>query len=44
MSPILATAVQCLRDEAQALLDLIPSIGSEFQLAVELILQAVGRL
>ena len=44
MSPILATAVQCLRDEAQALLDLIPSIGSEFQLAVELILQCRGKV
>ena len=44
MSPIIATAVQCLRDEAQALLDLIPSIGSEFQLAVELILQCRGKV
>lgn len=44
MSRIIDTAIQCLRDEAQALIDLIPSIGTEFERAVELILQCHGKV
>ena len=44
MSRIIDTAIQCLRDEAQALIDLIPTIGTEFERAVELILQCRGKV
>ena len=37
-------AIQCIRDEAQALLDLIPNISEEFDRAVELILQCQGKV
>ena len=37
-------AIQCLKDEAQAILDLIPSIGREFDDAVELIFRCHGKV
>lgn len=37
-------AIQCIKDEAQALLDLIPKIDEEFDKAVELILQCKGKV
>lgn len=37
-------AIQCLRDEAQALLDLIPGIGDNFDRAVEIILTCKGKV
>lgn len=38
------TAIKCLRDEAQALLDLIPNIDSEFDKTVGIILNCKGKL
>lgn len=37
-------AIKCLRDEAAALLELIPHIGEEFDRAVQLILDCHGKL
>ncbi len=36
--------IQCIKDEAQALLDLIPNIDPHFDQAVDLILQCKGKL
>lgn len=44
MSQIIDTAIQCLRDEAKGLLDLIPTIGEEFERSVQLILQCQGKV
>ncbi len=44
MSEIINTGVQCLRDEAQAILDLIPRIGEEFEQAVNLIKDCKGKV
>ena len=44
MSLYTETAVQCLRDEAQALLALVPKIGADFERAVELVLHCKGKL
>lgn len=44
MSKLIDTAVQCLRDEAEALLALIPTIGADFERAVQLILNSPGKL
>lgn len=41
---ILSTGIQCLTDEAQAILDLIPRMGEEFTQAVELILRCRGKV
>lgn len=41
---ILTTGIQCLTDEAQAILDLVPRMGEEFVQAVELILQCQGKV
>lgn len=41
---ILATGIQCLTDEAQAILDLVPRMGEEFVQAVELIHQCQGKV
>lgn len=41
---ILLTGIQCLTDEAQAILDLIPRMGEEFTQAVELILRCRGKV
>ena len=37
-------AIQCLKDEAQAILDLIPNIDQEFDDAVELIFRCHGKV
>ena len=37
-------AIQCLKDEAQAILDLIPNIDKEFDDAVELIVRCHGKV
>ena len=37
-------AIQCLKDEAQAILDLIPNIDKEFDDAVELIFRCHGKV
>ena len=38
------TAIKCLRDEAQALLDLIPRLDNNFDRAVQIILNCRGKL
>jgi len=37
-------AIQCLKDEAQAVLDLIPQMDEQFDRAVELIMQCRGKV
>ena len=37
-------AIQCIKDEAQALLDLIPKMDEQFDQAVELIMQCHGKV
>lgn len=44
MSKWTDTAIKCLRDEAQALLDLIPYIDGHFDRAIEIILACRGKL
>lgn len=44
MSKIIETAVQCLRDEADALLALVPKIDHAFEQAVQLILDCQGKV
>ncbi len=44
MSEILETGIHCLTDEAQAILDLIPRMGEEFEKSVELILNCKGKV
>jgi len=44
MSKIIETGKQCLIDESQAILDLIPRIGEEFEQAVRMILDCRGKV
>ncbi len=44
MSEIIETGIQCLRDESQAILDLIPRMGEEFEQAVRLIRDCRGKV
>lgn len=44
MSKWTETAVKCLRDEAEALLGLIPHIDQDFDRAIEIILNCKGKL
>ena len=44
MSEIIDTGIQCLTDEAQAILDLIPRMGTEFEQSVDLILNCRGKV
>lgn len=44
MSQYTETAIKCLRDEAEALLGLIPLINEDFDRAVEMILACKGKL
>ncbi len=44
MSQYTETAIKCLRDEAQALLELIPHIDSDFDRTVDIILHCKGKL
>ncbi len=37
-------AIQCIKDEAQAVLDLIPKMNEEFDRAVELMMQCQGKV
>ena len=37
-------AIQCIKDEAQAVLDLIPKLDEDFDRAVELIMQCKGKV
>jgi arabinose-5-phosphate isomerase len=39
-----STAIKCIQDEAQALLDLIPEIDDNLNKAVEIILQCTGKV
>ncbi len=43
MSLITDIGVKCLRDEANALLGIIPSVGEEFEKAVDIILNCKGK-
>lgn len=43
-SKIRQMAMQCLRDEAQAILDLIPQLDENFDKAVSMIMQCKGKL
>ena len=38
------TAIKCLRDEAQALLDLIPQLNEDFERTVQIILDCKGKV
>lgn len=38
-----ATAIKCIQDESQALLELIPNINDDFNKAVEIILNCKGK-
>lgn len=44
MSLYTETAIKCLRDEAQALLELIPHIDADFDKTVDIILHCKGKL
>ncbi|MBQ0057188.1 MAG: KpsF/GutQ family sugar-phosphate isomerase [Bacteroidales bacterium] len=44
MSEILETGINCLRAESQAILDLIPRMGEEFEQAVNLIFDCKGKV
>lgn len=44
MTEIIETGIRCLRDESQAILDLIPRIGEEFEQAVNLIKDCKGKV
>ncbi len=44
MSQIKDWAIKCIRDESEALLDLIPQLTDDFDRSVELIYQCKGRL
>lgn len=38
------TAIKCIRDESQAILELIPNLGDDFDKAVDIILDCKGKL
>ena len=44
MNEVRDIAAKCLRDEAQAILDLIPQLDSNFDQAVNLILSCTGKV
>ena len=44
MSKWTETAIKCLRDESEALLELIPYIDESFDKTIELILKCKGKL
>lgn len=44
MNEIIETGIQCLRDEAQAILELIPRIGEEFEKSVNLLRDCKGKV
>lgn len=44
MTDIIASGVQCLRDEATAILDMVPRINDDFERAVKLICDCRGKV
>lgn len=44
MSQVKDIAIKCFRDEAQAILDLIPQLDRNFDMAVDLILHCTGKV
>ncbi|MBO4753052.1 MAG: KpsF/GutQ family sugar-phosphate isomerase [Bacteroidales bacterium] len=44
MSEIIDTGIRCLTDEAQAILDLIPRMGEEFEKSIDLLLNCRGKV
>lgn len=44
MSEIINTGIKCLKSEAQAILDLIPRLGDDFEQAVQLIYNCKGKV
>ena len=44
MSRVKDIAVKCFRDEAQAILDLIPQLDEHFDAAVDLMLRCTGKV
>ena len=44
MSQVKDIAVKCFRDEAQAILDLIPQLDEHFDAAVDLMLRCTGKV
>ncbi|MBR5717203.1 MAG: KpsF/GutQ family sugar-phosphate isomerase [Bacteroidales bacterium] len=44
MSEIIDTGIRCLTDEAQAILDLIPRMGAEFEKSIDLLLNCRGKV
>ncbi len=44
MGKIAEVGVKCLQDEAKAIVDLVPTVGEEFERSVELILNSKGRV
>ena len=44
MGKVVEIGIKCLKDEAQAILSLVPTIGDDFERAVKLILECKGRV
>lgn len=44
MNNYISTAIKCIKDESQALLELIPNIDDDFNKAVDIILKCKGKL
>ncbi|MBP5715835.1 MAG: SIS domain-containing protein, partial [Bacteroidales bacterium] len=44
MNEIVATGIDCLQQEAEAILELVPRMGEEFERAVRLILDCKGKV
>lgn len=44
MSEIIESGIRCLHDEAQAILDMVPSIDADFEKAVRLIYECKGKV
>lgn len=44
MSETIDSGIKCLQDEAQAILDLVPEIGADFEKAVDLIYNCKGKV
>lgn len=44
MNNYISTAIKCIKDESQALLELIPNINDDFNKAVDIILKCKGKL
>ena len=44
MADIISVAIKCIKDEAEAILNLIPKLDDNFTKAVELIIGSKGKL